>query len=198
MEIDSVEWFDGKICYLDEVLVYIPSESHKQYVSNSDSDGFREKRGNLHRNISTTLNKLGNSVQVLERSCSSSLPSNQCNIPGKIDPKQTIYNFHSGSPTQTDIEWMPPENSNSFQNLTYELELGKNGVRTRLANRRVPVIRIYTTDTKAILDKHCWSFQKSETSSCDLFVRAVDILHVTKLTAGPWSDAIKLTFNPTT
>ncbi|XP_052061210.1 uncharacterized protein LOC127701356 [Mytilus californianus] len=195
MEIDSVEWFDGKVCYLDEVFVHIPSESHEQYEDNSDSHGFREKRGKLNRNVSTTLNKLGNSVQVPERYCS---PSNQCNIPGRIDLKQTIYHFHTGSPTQTDIEWMPPENSNLFQNLTYELELGKNGVRTRLTNRRVPVIRIYTTDSKALLDKHCWSFQKSETNSCDLFVRAVNILHATKLNAGPWSHAIKLTFNLTT
>lgn len=152
----------------------------------------------LQNNVSTTLNKIDNSVQVRERTCSSTLRSDQCNIPSRICPKQTIYHFHTGSPTQTDIEWMPPENSNSFQNLTYELELRKNGVRTRLINRHIPLIRIYTTDTKAILDKHCWSFQKSETYSCELFVRAVDVLHVTILTAGPWSDAIKLTFDQTT
>lgn len=113
-------------------------------------------------------------------------------IPGEVTLTETTYDISENSPTQINISWKPPTNCNEIPNLVYEMQLQKetNGDWMDLSERNIAVVRVYTTETKFILDGVKRSFSEGP-CSWRLRIRGVNKGPECRCD-GPWSNIITL------
>ncbi|XP_033754447.1 uncharacterized protein LOC117337531 [Pecten maximus] len=112
--------------------------------------------------------------------------------PGDIALKETTYDISENSSTQINISWTPPLNSNVIPNLVYEIQLQKENDSDwiNLSERGIPIVRVYTTETRFILDGERRSFSEGH-CTWRLRIRGVSKDQDMR-SEGPWSKVITL------
>ncbi|XP_060084010.1 uncharacterized protein LOC132563268 [Ylistrum balloti] len=167
----------------------------------------KNERGLARRQLSTPTNlsggfgiRNGNTLpyvprppQIVRRQ---TLPSNLIPdlpvCPGEITMEDSVYEISKNSATQIDIRWTSPSNSNEISNLVYEIQLQKNDDCDwiKLSDRGIPILRVYTTETRFILDGTKRSFSEGK-CKWRLRIRGVSKGHEVR-NEGPWSEYITL------
>ncbi|OWF54532.1 uncharacterized protein LOC110443502 [Mizuhopecten yessoensis] len=112
--------------------------------------------------------------------------------PRDVILEENVYEISETSPTQINITWTPPSNFNEIPKLVYELQLKKenDGDWLNLSDRGIPIVRVYTTETRFILDGERRTFSEGQCTWW-LRIRAVSKGQYIRI-EGPWSKDITL------
>lgn len=123
---------------------------------------------------------------------SSNLTPNVTEYPGDISLDEYVYDVSRDCPTQINIAWKPPLNVNELPNIVYEIELQKDRDSDwiKLSNRGIPIVRIYTTESRFILDSHRRDFSEG---CCQWTLRIRGVCKSPEgQMEGPWSNDVTL------